>query len=318
MGKLLREGRFPREVIMAQKRLSKNKKKKIEKLIFWIIGIIIVVIASRYFTEDGVFKGSFGKLSNIEDLGDGKAYFHFLDVGQGDSSLITSGGGAVVIDTGSANQGEKVVDYINRYTEAVDYLILTHPHEDHMGSAAEVLANVEVKNVILPDAASEYAFYTRFLDEAERQDVNVIPAEPGDVYTVGEMVLTVLAPLDVYEDLNNCSIVVRVDVGETAALFTGDAEREVEEALLAQYTAELDCDLFQAGHHGSSTSNSVEFMKAVSPSAAIISCGKDNSYGHPHRETLETFEKFSVDVFRTDDLGDIIFVSDGIGIAKYK
>jgi competence protein ComEC len=146
----------------------------------------------------------------------------------------------------------------------------------------------------------------------EEKEINVIEAVPGDIYVVGEMTLTILAPLgDEYENTNNYSIVTRVDVGETSALFTGDAEREVENALLGRYTTELDCDLYQAGHHGSSTSNSTDFIAAAAPSAVVISCGKDNSYGHPHRETLEIFEGYGVEVFRTDLMGDIIFVSDG-------
>jgi len=284
-----------------------------------IIGLILAFLSGYFFKDAGGFTGTFGKLSSLEELGDGKAYFHFIDVGQGDSTLITSDGGTVMIDTGSVSEGDTVCDYITRFTESVDYLILTHPHEDHMGCADQVLKNVDVKNVIMPNAASDSAYFTRFLDLAEKQEVNLIEAAPGETYQVGEMTLTVLAPLmEEYDNLNNYSIVVRVDVGETSALFTGDAEREVETELLNRYTTELDCDLFQAGHHGSSTSNTVDFIGAVAPSAAVISCGKDNSYGHPHRETLETFKKYGVEVFRTDREGTIIFVSDGVGISRYR
>lgn len=288
-------------------------------MIEWIIGLILTVLAGYFANEAGVFEGTFGSLSSIEDLGDGKAYFHFIDVGQGDSTLITSSGKAVVIDTGSVSEGENVIEYINRYTDEVEYLILTHPHEDHMGSASKVLEQVTVKNVIMPDASSDSAYFSRFLDVVEKKDINVIEAVPGDVYLIGEMSVTILAPLDdEFDNTNNYSIVARVDVGDTSALFTGDAEREVEEALLKTYTWELDCDLFQAGHHGSSTSNTTAFVAAVAPSAAVISCGKDNSYGHPHRETLETFRKYGVEVFRTDVSGSLVFVSDGVGISCIK
>lgn len=304
---------------MANSKSSKRKKKQKKHSIEIIIGLIFAIIAGLFLREKGYFTGTFGKLSSIDELGEGKAYFHFIDVGQGDSTLITSGDHAVVIDTGSVSEADTVIDYINRYADGVDYLILTHPHEDHMGSAAQVLANVEVDHIIMPNASSDSAYFSRFLDIVEEKEIDVIEAVPGDVYPVGEMSLTILAPLeDEYDNLNNYSIVTRVDVGETSALFTGDAEKEVEQALLEQYTSELDCDLFQAGHHGSSTSNTTSFVAAAAPSAAVISCGKDNSYGHPHRETLATFEKYGVEVFRTDLLGSIIFVSDGTGISRYQ
>ena len=304
---------------MANKKTSKKSKKQKNHTLEWIIGLVISLIFGYFLGESGGFTGTFGKLAKLEELGDGKAYFHFIDVGQGDSTLITSSDKAVLIDTGSVSEAETVSKYVSRYTREIEYLILTHPHEDHMGCAAQIISEIEVKNIIMPNASSDAAFFSRFLDVAEEKEINVIEAVPGDTYQVGEMTVTVLAPLkDDYENLNNFSIVARIDVGATSALFTGDAEMEVEQALLMRYTTELDCDLFQAGHHGSSTSNSAEFVAAVAPSAAVISCGKDNSYGHPHKETVETFKKFGVEVFRTDLLGDIIFVSDGVGISKYE
>ncbi len=295
------------------KRKRRNKRVKSD-LFGFLMGIALIVgfvgaVMLREYAE---------KRRPVTVLGDGQAYFHFLDVGQGDATLITSGDGAVVIDTGGVDMGQKVGEYIRTYTESVDYMILTHPHEDHMGCASEVLNTVEVKNVILPDVASDGAFFLRFLEMAEALEVNVMEAVPGDVYTVGEMTLTILAPLDTSdENLNNVSVVTRVDVGDTSALFTGDAESEVEELLLERYAAELRCDLYQAGHHGSSTSSTHSFMETVRPKVAVISCGKWNTYGHPHRETLATFASLGVEVYRTDEDGDMIFVSDGGDIMPY-
>lgn len=304
---------------MASRKSSKSKKSQRNHILEIIIALILAFLAGYYFNDADGFTGTFGKLSSIENMGEGKAYFHFIDVGQGDSTLITSGNQAVVIDTGSASEADYVSEYINRYASEVEYMILTHPHEDHMGCAAEVLRNVEVKNIIMPAASSDAKYFARFLDVVEEKDINVIEAVPGNVYTVGEMTLTILAPLkDSYDNANNYSVVTRVDVGETSVLFTGDAEKEVEKALLASYTTELDCDLFQAGHHGSTTSNTKDFIAAVSPAAVVISCGKDNSYGHPHAEVLNTFTDFGVAVFRTDELGNIVFVSDGLGISQYQ
>lgn len=304
---------------MASRKSSKSKKTQKNHILEIVIVLILAFLAGYYFNDADGFTGEFGKLSSMENMGEGKAYFHFINVGQGDSTLITSGNQAVVIDTGSASEADYVSEYINRYTSEVEYMILTHPHEDHMGCAAEVLRNVEVKNIIMPAASSDAKYFSRFLDVVEEKDINVIQAVPGNVYTAGEITLTILAPLeDSYDNTNNYSVVTRVDVGETSVLFTGDAEMEVEKALLARYTTALDCDLFQAGHHGSTTSNTKDFIAAVSPAAAVISCGKDNSYGHPHAEVLNTFTDFGIEVFRTDELGNIVFVSDGVGISKYQ
>ena len=293
---------------MSDRKSRKYRKKQRHPVLPWIIGFAVVFLTGILFGICEIL----GNDSNYKALDEDKAYFHFIDVGQGDATLITSGDKAVLVDTGSLSMADEITEYIKRYTREIDYLILTHPHEDHMGCAAQVLSLVEVKNVIMPDASSDDAYFSRFLDVAEEKEITLIEAEAGDTYRAGEINLTILAPLEEeYENINNYSITLRVDIGETSALFTGDGEKEVEEALLEQYTFQLDCDLFQAGHHGSNTSNSAEFVAAVSPSAAVISCGKDNSYGHPHSETLQTFKKFGVEVFRTDLMGDILFVSDG-------
>ncbi len=291
---------------------------KIKRVISVAVCILLAVFVLLCLWREGAFDGILGREGAVRVLGDDKAYFHFLDVGQGDSTLIISGEGAVLIDTGSVSQGEWVAAYVNECTRSLDYLILTHPHEDHMGGASAVLREVEVKNVIMPDAASDAAFFLRFLDLAEEQGINVIEATPGDVYAVGEMFLTLLAPWDTEaENRNNVSVVTRVDVGNTAALFTGDAEWEVEEALLAENPAMLDCDLYHAGHHGSSSSSTAAFLEAVSPSVAVISCGRDNGYGHPHREVLSALAALDVAVFRTDLEGNLIFASDGETISAY-
>lgn len=302
---------------MAGRKKSSGRKGSKKHILEILIAVLAAFVSGYYFNDIGGFSGEWGQLA--ESTGEGKAYFHFLDVGQGDSTLIASGEQAVLIDTGGASRADYVVEYINSYTDGVEYMILTHPHEDHMGCAAEILRNVRVDNVVMPAATSDSQYFARFLDAMEERDVNVIQAVPGDEYVVGEATLTLLAPLEEsYGNTNNYSVVVRVDVGETSVLFTGDAEEEVETALLARYDVkDLDCDLFHAGHHGSSTSNTRAFVQAVSPAAAVISCGKDNSYGHPHEQTLETFRSFGVEVFRTDLLGNIVFVSDGVGISRY-
>ena len=141
--------------------------------------------------------------------------------------------------------------------------------------------------------------------------MSIAQPETGAVYDLGDGAsLTILAPVDQYDDLNNWSIVCRLDYGETSFLFTGDAEKAVERDLL-EVGADLDADLLKVGHHGSSTSTGKTFLEAVSPQYGLISCGMGNRYGHPNEETLDTLEEAGVEVYRTDISGSIVALSDG-------
>lgn len=250
---------------------------------------------------------------------------HYLDVGQGESILIRGPEKTVLIDAGENEQGDLVVSYLREQEiEAIDYVIGTHPHADHIGGMAKVLGRMPVGDVILPvipdDIVPATASYTRMLEAIADQDLMITPAEAGDTYPLGDgAVLTILGPVGEYDDLNNMSVVCRVDYGDTSFVFTGDAEKESEGDMLEAGHIQ-QATVLNLGHHGSKTSTSKSFLQAVAPQVTVLSCGQDNRYGHPHRDVVERVEEMGARVLRTDLDGTILLISDGksIGIQVEK
>ncbi len=241
---------------------------------------------------------------------------HFIDVGQADCTLLQWAGGCVLVDAGDLDDDitDSMITYIKDLgITTIDYFVLTHPHADHIGGAPEVMENFEVKRVIMPDCTASSKIFQRTLDAIESSQAEVIQAVSGTEYTLNGLVMTVLAPnSDSYSNTNEYSVALRVDYGKTALMLTGDAEHRSEGEMLEKYTKHsFKCDLMKAGHHGSSTSNTQEFLDAVSPDIVVISCGTGNSYGHPHVEALERFDAMGAQVYRTDLRGTLVFVSDG-------
>lgn len=239
--------------------------------------------------------------------------FHFIDVGQGDASMfITDSGDTVVIDTGGAAAAVDTENYIKSYTDKIDYLILTHPHEDHIGGAAEIIENIKVDNILMTDAASDTYTFTNLLGAMDKSGANVICGKAGDSFSAGDIDITVLAPLHEFDNFNNYSMVVRIDYINTSALIAGDAEKASEKLMLRRWQENmLRADVLKLGHHGSSTSSGKSFVLAVDPRWAVISCGQDNSYGHPHDVTVELLEDYNIPYVRTDKSGSVVFISDG-------
>ena len=194
-------------------------------------------------------------------------------------------------------------------------MIITHPHLDHIGAADEVIADFDVQNIILPECEASTQSWLRVLSAMEEKALTYIPSEAGKTYTIGEASFTILGPVDAAavdpDDANDYSVVVRLDFGETSFLFTGDAETTSEEEMLARFPAsDFKCNVLKVGHHGSTTSTSDAFLSACDPDLAVISCGKGNSYGHPHKETLDKLEAAGIPVLRTDEEGTIVLCSD--------
>lgn len=241
---------------------------------------------------------------------------HYIDVGQGDSTLLQTTAGSVLIDCGEVEYGETVVEYLrSQGISELEYFIITHPDSDHMGCAAYVLQNINVKRFVINGKEKSAKFFTRALDAMEERGVEGIIAKAGDVFEIGALRLDILGPYvdDINSmDSNESSLIIRAGYGKRVFLFTGDAEKKGEQLLLDNNSAEiLKCDVFSAGHHGSRTSNSSALLTAVSPAYIVISCGAGNSYGHPHEEALDNFEKCGAEVIRTDISGTVIFVTDG-------
>ena len=201
-----------------------------------------------------------------------------------------------------------------------EYVIFTHSDADHIGAADYVMDNYQVDNVILPLADKRTTkVYTEMMEAIEKNGATVLDATVGATYSVGEMTFEVLAPIGTkYTDVNDYSVVVRIDFGESSFLMTGDAEKKSENEMVQRYgTDVLDCDVLKAGHHGSGTSSSAAFLSKVTPSVVLISCGEGNKYGHPHDDALSRLQAYAAQqIFRTDISGDVVITTDGAIIKK--
>lgn len=236
---------------------------------------------------------------------------HFIDVGQGDSTLVMCDGHAMLIDTGDYSKGTAVQNYLQKQKiSKLDYLILTHPDSDHIGGAPVIITKFEIGKVFVSNFEKDNKTYQKLIQALDNKRLKYITPKVGTRYSLGTADITILAPNDTYDDPNNASIALMIQNGKNRFLFTGDAEENAEQDILEQ-DFDLSADVYKAGHHGSRSSTSQKFFEAVKPSCAVISCGEDNSYGHPHAETLNTFRMNGVKVYRTDEDGTIIATSDG-------
>ena len=236
---------------------------------------------------------------------------HYLDVGQGDCILAECDGEYMLIDAGDNDQGTKIQNYLTKQgVKKLKYAVGTHPDADHIGGLDVILYKFACGTVMMPDMTKDTVAYRDVADTMKQKKYKNTVPEPGDSFKLGSAVCTVLGPVESYEDANNNSIVLMVEHGENRFLFMGDAEEE-EEADILKSGVDVEADVLKAGHHGSRFSSSKKFLEAVPPEYAVISCGENNSYGHPHAETLNNLRTMGVEVFRSDEQGTIVAVSDG-------
>lgn len=258
------------------------------------------LVLSFFFPE--LFGEARGTSDTAPTAGKGDAV-HFIDVGQGDASLIESGGEYVLIDGGTGLAEDALVAYLEGCgVDRFRAVIATHPHEDHIGGLDKVLSRFPTDAFYMPDRDAATACFERMLDAVDAQGLEITIPEPGDTLRFGNGILEFLSPApgSDYEETNDFSIVTRLTLCDFEVLFMGDAEKTVERELLRS-GFRLDCDVIKLGHHGSSSSSSEAFLRAASPEIAVISCARENDYGHPHRETLETLNRLQIDCRCTYD-----------------
>ncbi len=277
------------------------------------LGIVSAILVIAFVITESFF-GNIFNLAGLkgEKTVAGKMTVDFIDVGQGDCTLITTTDSVILVDGGESGYSQTVINYIkNKGISEIDLCIATHPHTDHIGSLVDVFNDFEVKGVMLLEAVDHNtATYERLLEYTEENDV-LIPAQVGETYSYGELDIELLGPVAEYDDINSMSIVAKVTFGGTSVMLTGDASTQSEEDMLSDNSADYSADILKIGHHGSNTSTCEEWLSAVEPQYAVISCGEGNSYGHPHKELIQRLDKFDIDYYRTDLLGDIVFESDG-------
>ena len=236
---------------------------------------------------------------------------HFIDVGQADAALVLCDGKAMLIDGGNAEDSSLLYTYLkNHNISQLDYVIGTHAHEDHIGGLAGALNYASVGTAYCPATSYDTKAFGNFVKALDKHGVSITVPSTGDSFTLGSATCTILAVNTDSSDPNNTSIVLRIVYGDTSFLFTGDAEREVEQTILNR-GANINSTVLKVGHHGSESSTSYVWLREIMPQYAVISVGKDNSYGHPTEEVLSRLRDAEVKTFRTDLQGDIICVSDG-------
>ncbi len=304
----------------------KNTSAKNKKLIYMLVVLVIAVITSA-----GASLGWWGELSedpgntlgdytqgNYTDEGN-EFSVHFIDVGQGDCTLVLSGEKALLIDAGENGHETEVLNYLRSMKiDKLDYIVATHQHSDHIGGIPEVLEEYEVDNIIMPRLTKAQtptnSTYTAFLKALQNTDAKIISAKPGLKYTLGDAEFEILGPVtDDCDDINSMSAVTKITYEQNTFLVTGDAERD-EELEIIENGSNLDCDVLKAGHHGSSTSSCKDFLDAVTPEICVISCGANNDYGHPHEKAVNRILKHTDEIYRTDICGSIVMTSDGENI----
>lgn len=243
---------------------------------------------------------------------------HYIDVGQGDSLLVQTKDKNILIDAGTRKSSDNLINYLKKqHIKKLDYVIATHPHEDHIGGMPKVIDEFEISNFYAPKKTANTKIFKDMILQLKKKNLKINVAKKGiSLDLSNDSSLDFLAPVkDNYENTNDYSAVIKLTHGNTKFLFTGDAEKTSEKDILNS-NVDLSSNILKVGHHGSHSSSSKEFLDKVNPKMAIISCGKNNDYGHPHKETMKELKKRNIEVYRTDIDGNILLTSDGENIKK--
>lgn len=288
--------------------MSKKRKKKKEHKVLRLILIIITIIYGLYLSKiDSTY-------SMPDNNVNSNLIISYLDVGQADSILIENNNEYMLIDAGNNNDGELLVKYFkNKKITEFKYLIGTHPHEDHIGGLDDIIYNFDINTIYIPDAITTTKTFMDVLDAIEEKNMTYSVPKINETFTLGEALITVLYTGTDTKDLNNTSIVLRLDFGNTSYLFTGDATEKTENILLKD-NSNLKADVLKIGHHGSKYSTTDDFLRRVNPKYAVISVGKNNTYKHPEDIILKKLKTNNIEIHRTDLEGTIIVTSDGKNI----
>ncbi|MBU3182227.1 ComEC/Rec2 family competence protein [Clostridium psychrophilum] len=242
----------------------------------------------------------------------GNLKVHYINVGQADSILIEQGSSSMLIDAGNNEDSNTVKNYISEQgITKLDYIVGTHPHEDHIGGLDYVIKSFQVGKIYMPKVTSNTKTFQDVVSAIKAKGMKVTLPIVEQTFKVGSATATILAPNSSgYEDLNNYSIVIRVTFGNNSFMFDGDAEDISENEMLSK-GFDVSADVIKIGHHGSNSSTSQAFLDKVNPKYAVISVGKGNSYGHPHKSTMEKLQDKGIKVYRTDESGTIVATSNG-------
>lgn len=294
-----------------KKSMNKNKGNKKAQIATVVIFVVISLVAV-FFEKDSLTTGG----TNSSNIGDatGVLEVSYLDVGQGDSAYIRVNDFDILVDAGPRSDADRLIQQLEeKNIDDFEMIIATHPHEDHIGGMVKVFDRYEVEEFYMPKMTHTTKTFENMVNAVAREGIKIKQIKEGMTFDLGSgAMIEVYSPMyESYEEFNDYSPIMKLTFGESELIFTGDAEAHAEQEVVAKYPNNLKADVLKFGHHGSSTSTTEEFLKSVDPEYGIISCGVDNKYGHPHRETLDKITKNNIQSFRTDMQGQITLKSDG-------
>ena len=307
----------------------RSRENKLTRGQFWtmvilssvLLAFVSLVTISSYM--DKPFMPTWDELFSLTGLSgkqplDTEMQVHVLDVGNADAILVRNKGQNLLIDAGENDDGADVVAYLRSHgVKKLDYVIATHPDADHIGGMDDVVEAMDIGTFIMAFMPEGYTptskTYADMLEAISRKGLKITSAQTGKHYSLGEADIEILGPVADFTETNNQSVVCRISFGDKRFLFMGDAEKEAENALM-EARGDLSADVLKIGHHGSKSSTQSKFVKMVSPAYAVISCGENNSYKHPHPETLDTLEELKIRCYRTDRDGTVVITTDGQSI----
>lgn len=282
----------------------------------YLLTFLAILLFSFSIVSCGLTKFNSNKASNADP---NKMLVHYIDVGQGDCILVQVNNKNLLIDSGPKSDRRKLFNYLSGLDlNKLDYVIATHPHEDHIGNMDDIIKTYSIGTFYAPKVESTTKSFEDMVDALKDKNLKVhVLKNNSTSIDLGENTkVNVFSPnKDFYDNLNNYSPVIKIQYGNTSFLFTGDAEKEVEKEILNN-NEDISADVLKVGHHGSSTSTSKDFLKKVNPSIAVISVGKDNIYNHPDAITTKLLYDSNIKTYRTDKDGTIVICSDGSNISK--
>lgn len=255
---------------------------------------------------------------------EGEMNVYFIDVGNADCNLIEFNDGTnMLIDAGNVADGEDICEYLNYLgINQIDYLVATHPHEDHIGGMVDVINSFTIENVYMPRIPDAYVpttkIYSQLLEAINNNNLSITSPSAGQIIKTSEDVKVefLSSPEKINSsNMNEYSLVVKITYKNTSFIFMGDAEKEEEEMMIENFSKnQLDCDVLKIAHHGSTSSNSDEWLNKLTPTYAYIPCGEGNQYGHPHDEIIEELENREIEYYRADYNGTVKMTTDGNNI----